>query len=134
MRTLPLPPKKQRRDLLRGLRVIVLAAVALCVIAAAFERIAEPAVFTSFGVALYWAVVTVATVGYGDIVPKSPEGRAAAAVIILFGMAWVPAVTSIVVSTISRESDHRTEELRKLLEEMNARLARLEEGQQHDSG
>ncbi len=115
------------RNLVRGLRIIVTAAVALIFIAAAFERWAEPQTFTSYWVALWWAVVTVATVGYGDIVPHTGEGRAAATLIIVFGMAWVPAVTSIVITTISQANDARVRELRSVLSEMNDRLARMEE-------
>ena len=39
--------------------------------AAILERIVEPETFTSMGVALWWAVSTVGTVGYGDIVPHT---------------------------------------------------------------
>jgi voltage-gated potassium channel Kch len=123
------PEKDIRRNLWRGLRVIMSAAVALCFIAAAFERWAEPGVFTSYGVALYWAVVTVATVGYGDIVPKTPEGRAMAALVILFAMGWIPVVTSIVVNTLNQRNDARVQELRAMLIDMSERLKRIEERQ-----
>ena len=39
--------------------------------------------FTSLGVSVYWAVVTVATVGYGDITPHTPLGRLVASLLIL---------------------------------------------------
>jgi voltage-gated potassium channel len=121
------PEKETRRNLWRGLRVISAAAIALCLLAAAFERWAEPGVFKSYWIALYWAVVTVATVGYGDIVPKTGEGRAAAVVIILFAMGWIPVVTSIVVSTLNQRSDARVRELQAMLVDMTARLERIEE-------
>jgi voltage-gated potassium channel Kch len=121
------PEKETRRNLWRGLRVISAAAIVLCLLAAAFERWAEPGVFKSYWVALYWAVVTVATVGYGDIVPKTGEGRAAAVVIILFAMGWIPVVTSIVVNTLNQRNDARIQELRALLVDMSGRLERIEE-------
>jgi voltage-gated potassium channel len=120
------PEKEIRRNLWRGLRVIMVAAVALCLLAAAFERQVEPGVFKSYWVALYWAVVTVATVGYGDIVPKTGEGRAAAVVIILFAMGWIPVVTSIVVNTLNQRQDARVRELRAMLVDMTERLERIE--------
>jgi voltage-gated potassium channel Kch len=123
------PERETRRNLWRGLRVISAAAVALCLLAAAFERWAEPGVFKSYWVALYWAVVTVATVGYGDIVPKTGEGRAAAVVIILFAMGWIPVVTSIVVSTLNQRGEARVLELQAMLQDMSERLKRIEERQ-----
>ena len=38
--------------------------------------------FTSIGVSCYWAITTLTTVGYGDISPQSPLGRAVASIII----------------------------------------------------
>ncbi|MBI5331347.1 MAG: NAD-binding protein [Betaproteobacteria bacterium] len=47
--------------------------------------------------ALYWAVITVTTVGYGDIVPVTPEGRVVAMVLVFAGIGVISFATSIVV-------------------------------------
>ncbi len=53
--------------------------------------------FTSFWDAVWWVLVTISTVGYGDKVPVTPEGRLVAIVIMLLGVALL----SIVTATIS---------------------------------
>jgi voltage-gated potassium channel len=60
--------------------------------------------FTSIPVSIYWAVVTVTTLGYGDLVPLTPLGRGITTAIVLVGY-WVLAVPVAVVSVeLSRAS------------------------------
>ena len=57
----------------------------------------------SFRDSLWWAIVTVTTVGYGDVVPTSSGGPLVAAVLMLAGVSAIPIATSLVVSVfISR--------------------------------
>ncbi len=51
--------------------------------------------------AFYWALVTISTVGYGDISPVTPEGRVVTIFIILTGLGLISFVTSIIVSSFS---------------------------------
>lgn len=55
--------------------------------------------------AVYWSVVTIATVGYGDIVPVSHEGRVVAMFVIVAGIAVLAFTTSIVVSALTEKLD-----------------------------
>ncbi len=55
--------------------------------------------------AVYWSIVTISTVGYGDIVPISTEGRMVAMVVIISGIAVLAFTTSIVVSAFSEKLD-----------------------------
>jgi len=118
------------RQLWPALRLIIAGISVLILLAALLERIVEPSVFTSFGLALWWAVVTVATGGYGDVVPVSTSGRFVAVIVMLFGMAWVPTVTTLVVTALARppeEEQARHSALTQKLDDLGARLERLEQ-------
>ncbi len=52
---------------------------------------------------IYWALVTLTTVGYGDITPKTPEGRLVTMVLILTGVGVVSFFTSIIVSAFQEK-------------------------------
>ncbi len=51
--------------------------------------------------AFYWALVTISTVGYGDISPVTPEGRVVSMLIIMTGVGLISFMTSIIVSSFS---------------------------------
>ena len=62
--------------------------------------------------AFYWALVTISTVGFGDISPVSTEGRSISMVIIVSGIAMISFATSVIVSAFSEKlsevKEHRT--------------------------
>jgi voltage-gated potassium channel len=84
--------------LMRAIAGITFVAVAFTLIAAALMRLVEPDTYGDFGTAVWWAAQTVSTVGYGDNVPQSAAGRTLAVIVMLFGIALVPAITSLVVA------------------------------------
>jgi len=51
--------------------------------------------------AFYWALITISTVGYGDISPITPEGRVVTMLIIITGIGLISFVTSIIVSSFN---------------------------------
>lgn len=59
--------------------------------------------FTNIPQSVYWAIVTLTTVGYGDIVPLTPLGRALAAVIMILGYGIIAVPTGIVSSEMARQ-------------------------------
>ena len=60
--------------------------------------------FTSIPVAIYWAVVTLTTVGFGDITPVTPFGRAIASFVMILGYGFIAVPTGIVTSELVRAS------------------------------
>jgi voltage-gated potassium channel len=58
--------------------------------------------FTSIPRSIYWAIVTLTTVGYGDISPKTGPGQFLAAIVMLMGYAIIAVPTGIVTVAISR--------------------------------
>ena len=62
--------------------------------------------FTSIPQSVYWAVVTLSTVGFGDIYPVTPLGKALASVIIMMGYGIIAVPTGIVTVELNREREH----------------------------
>ena len=117
-----------RLSLVRAVTTVLAVAVTLVLVAGALARIVEPDTFTSIGLAYWWAVTTVTTVGYGDVVPESPGGRVVAAMLMLTGLALIPTLTSVIVSTLIGKR-HAADQQRiiQLEESSEAVLARIEE-------
>lgn len=61
--------------------------------------------FTNIPVAVYWAVVTLTTVGYGDLSPATPLGRMLAVIVMLMGYAIIAVPTGIVTMELTRARD-----------------------------
>jgi voltage-gated potassium channel len=59
--------------------------------------------FTSIPTSVYWAVVTLTTVGYGDISPQTPLGQFVASVVMVLGYAILAVPTGIVTSELVRQ-------------------------------
>ena len=64
--------------------------------------------FTSIPRSVYWAVVTLTTVGYGDISPKSGTGQFLAAIVMILGYSIIAVPTGIVTVELSRAQTEKT--------------------------
>lgn len=71
------------------------------------ERAAQPEVFSSIPAAIWWGIVTLTTVGYGDVVPVTPVGRALGATVALLGIALFALPAGIVASGFVEELERR---------------------------
>jgi voltage-gated potassium channel len=111
----------ERLTLFRAIRTIVVIAAVLVVVAGVLVRILEPHTFTSIGLSFWWAVTTVTTVGYGDIVPTNTSTRLVGAALMLAGVSLIPLVTSVTVSILVAKNQQQ------MRVEQDARLAAIEE-------
>ena len=95
---------------LAGAAILVTYIAALAVLDA--ERAAPNANITSFGDSLWWAAVTITTVGYGDFTPVTLRGRSVATLLMLGGVAVLGVLTATLSSwLVQRVSE--AEERRK---------------------
>jgi len=97
----------------------------------------QPDEFGSIPRALWWSVITLTTVGYGDAAPITPMGKVFASMVALSGIALVAMPTGIIAAAFSeamqRRRDQRIEAMRRHLERLDevdeaveAKLAALE--------
>ena len=77
---------------------------ALCALITVSSGIMTYAENMEFDDALWWSLVTVTTVGYGDISPQSGIGRIVAGVLMIFGVAFISMLTSTLTSYFSKSN------------------------------
>jgi voltage-gated potassium channel len=88
----------------RKIGVFLLSVLTLLVIVAALMYLVEGPEngFSDIPTSLYWAIVTLTTVGFGDIAPKTPLGRALASVVMITGYGIIAVPTGIVTVELTR--------------------------------
>ena len=65
--------------------------------------------FTSIPTSVYWAIVTMTTVGYGDIAPHTPLGQFIASIIMILGYGIIAIPTGIVSSEITKTNENEVD-------------------------
>jgi len=92
--------------------VVMTAGIAIYVM----EEHTNPHINSLFD-ALYWALVTISTVGYGDISPVTTEGRTISILVIISGIAMISFATSVIVSAFSEKLSELKEN--RIIEQVN---------------
>jgi voltage-gated potassium channel len=83
--------------------------------------------FPTLGLALWWAVTTVTTVGYGDVVPTDAIGRFVGAGLMISGYASLSLLTGVIASLlVSRRAAALEAAEEQALEKIDRRLAEVE--------
>ena len=117
----------------RGLHFVLLAVMAIVFACSAlvlsFEVNAKGSNIHNFGDALWWAIVTVTTVGYGDKFPVTAGGRGVATVLMFVGIGLIGVLTATVASYfVTQNADEDKADLVERLDRMEAMLQQLTEG------
>ncbi|MEX0807221.1 MAG: cyclic nucleotide-gated ion channel [Dongiaceae bacterium] len=99
--------RNERRPLIAA----IMALFVLLILSAGFvyllERDAQPTVFTSIPASLWWAVTTMATVGYGDMTPITTLGRIFGGFVMLLGIAMFAVPAGIMATGFASELRRR---------------------------
>ena len=87
----------------KKISIFMLAVLAIVIILGSVMYIVETDEngFTSIPESIYWAIVTITTVGYGDIAPVTPTGKFIASVIMLLGYGIIAVPTGIITTEIA---------------------------------
>jgi voltage-gated potassium channel len=117
---------------------LVIATAALGLLAGLVVRLIDARDFPDYGTAVWWAIVTLATVGYGDVVPHTGWGRVVGSAVIVVGVTFVTFLVAVVTSYfISVQEDEKADleraereselaEEREILSRIEQRLAAIE--------
>lgn len=84
--------------------VFILAVLSLVIIIGTIMYVVEGPEngFTSIPISIYWTIVTITTVGYGDMTPQTPFGQILSSVVMLMGYALIAVPTGIVTVELSK--------------------------------
>jgi voltage-gated potassium channel len=108
-------------------RVLLAAAATLFIgawLVLLFEKNAKGSNIHNYPDALWWAIVTVTTVGYGDRFPETGGGRSVAVVLMLVGIGLIGVLTATVASVFIKEhTDDNKEAIKKGHADLGERLA-----------
>src|SRR3954471_5336361 len=92
------------------------------------QRAADPHTYPTIWLAWWWAIQTVTTVGYGDVVPQDPAGKVMAAFLMLGGLSLLSIVTATITSgfVARRQAELRADGSDPLMQELQSISARLD--------
>ena len=113
---------------------LVSVTAAIAVLTGLIAHLIDRTDFPTFGIGVWWSIVTLGTVGYGDVVPHTAWGRVLGSVVIVFGVTFISFLIAIVTSLFldaSRADDQdvrdaQHEEIQALLHDLSARLGAVE--------
>jgi voltage-gated potassium channel len=104
----------ERRERRRGLRprdaalLIVAVWLIAVVVFGVTQHLLDDETFPTVWLGMWWALQTVTTVGYGDVVPQDGVGRALASILLLGGLSLLSVVTATITSEFVARAQRET--------------------------
>jgi voltage-gated potassium channel Kch len=116
----------------RAARLIASATVSVTLVSGIVIHFADERNFPTIGRGMWWAVQTVTTVGYGDVVPETTGGKLVAAVVMVVGIAFIAVMTASITSVFIEAARRRVrgsdlEALADKLDRISASLVAIED-------
>jgi voltage-gated potassium channel len=131
---------RQPLSVRKAMAVIATATLVSVIVGGVLMTLLDHDEFPDVGTGLWWALQTVTTVGYGDVVPANPVGRLLGAAIMLESIAFISIVTAAITSSFverarreqaAKAGEPATHEavarVSNQLAEITARLERIED-------
>jgi len=109
--------KREKRAFSAAMFITVLITILSGAIVYEFEHAVQPEKFDTMPRAMYWAVITLASVGYGDISPVTPIGQAFTMVLAILGIGIVALPAGILGSAFSDQLHQQREQMLKAVED-----------------
>lgn len=99
--------RNERKALLSYLIVLMVLVVLFSTVIFVLERETQPEVFRSIPHAMWWAIVTMSTVGYGDMMPVTPLGKLIGGITMVLGIALFAVPAGILTNGFAAELRRR---------------------------
>jgi voltage-gated potassium channel len=115
----------------RAAGIIASVTLSITIISGVLIHFTDEKTYPNIGDGMWWAIQTVTTVGYGDLVPTSTVGRLVAALVMLAGIGFLTVVTAVITSTFIESAKRRlqgseTDALSAKLDQIGERLEVIE--------
>ncbi|MEY2993619.1 MAG: hypothetical protein RL357_554 [Pseudomonadota bacterium] len=111
---------EERRAFMASMYVLGVAIILSSTMMYLAEHHAQPDKFSSIPRAMWWSIITLTTVGYGDVSPVTPLGQFLGAMVAIMGVCTVALITGILASSFAVQMDRRKREFEEQLHEAMA--------------
>ena len=112
---------EDRRSFLAALYLFFISLFISSALMYVTEHEAQPIAFASIPESMWWSLITLTTVGYGDVAPVTPFGKVIGAITAFMGVCTVALLTGIIASAfasqLSRKKEIFTEEIKQAVDD-----------------